>query len=228
MPARKDDKYTDPELREEVKDEIQADDKGGAPGQWPAGKAQMMASEYKKRGGGYTTDKKDKDETAKHLDQWTEEDKKEKEETDEKKQKDSKEGNQHVSNTLKAKEARKNKSDYKSAKNCTEHWEEEQHLEKNMQEYKEFQEQNRQSAKNAGGKASKHGHEADGSSPNKKQKKNSDVPDAPAGSKTRLPKKGQKVQWHSIGGYIEGEVVEVVYEEKTCLGKDCFNGLSVR
>jgi hypothetical protein len=32
----------------------------------------MMASEYKKRGGGYTTDKKD--ETAKHLDEWTEED----------------------------------------------------------------------------------------------------------------------------------------------------------
>ena len=35
--------------------------------------AQMMASEYKKRGGGYTTDKKDKDESQKHLDNWTEE-----------------------------------------------------------------------------------------------------------------------------------------------------------
>jgi hypothetical protein len=37
MPSKKDDKYTDPELREEVKEEIQAGDKGGAPGQstWP-------------------------------------------------------------------------------------------------------------------------------------------------------------------------------------------------
>jgi hypothetical protein len=35
--------------------------------------AQMMASEYKKRRGGCTTDKKDKDGAQKHLDQWTEE-----------------------------------------------------------------------------------------------------------------------------------------------------------
>ncbi len=32
-----------------------------------------MASEYKKRGGGYNTDKKDQDESQKHLSQWTEE-----------------------------------------------------------------------------------------------------------------------------------------------------------
>jgi hypothetical protein len=38
MPSKKDDKYTDPELREEVKEEIQAGDKGGAPGQWSARK----------------------------------------------------------------------------------------------------------------------------------------------------------------------------------------------
>lgn len=37
MPS-KDDKYTDPELRNEVKEEIQASDKGGAPGQWSARK----------------------------------------------------------------------------------------------------------------------------------------------------------------------------------------------
>lgn len=36
--AKKDDKYTDPELRDEVKEEIQAGDKGGAPGQWSARK----------------------------------------------------------------------------------------------------------------------------------------------------------------------------------------------
>jgi hypothetical protein len=50
MPPK--DKYTDPELRDEVKEEIHNGDKGGAPGQWSARKAQMMASEYKKRGGG--------------------------------------------------------------------------------------------------------------------------------------------------------------------------------
>lgn len=50
MPPK--DKYTDPELRDEIKEEIHAGDKGGAPGQWSARKAQMMASEYKKRGGG--------------------------------------------------------------------------------------------------------------------------------------------------------------------------------
>jgi len=38
MPSKKDDKYTDPELREEVKEEIQAGDKGGKPGQWSARK----------------------------------------------------------------------------------------------------------------------------------------------------------------------------------------------
>ena len=34
----KDDKYTDPELRNEVKEEIHQGDKGGAPGQWSARK----------------------------------------------------------------------------------------------------------------------------------------------------------------------------------------------
>jgi hypothetical protein len=38
MPSKTDDKYTDPELRSEVKGEIQAGDKGGAPGQWSARK----------------------------------------------------------------------------------------------------------------------------------------------------------------------------------------------
>ena len=43
MPSK--DKYTDPKLRDEVKKDIQESDKGGAPGQWSARKAQMMASE---------------------------------------------------------------------------------------------------------------------------------------------------------------------------------------
>lgn len=49
MPPK--DKYSDPKLREEVKEDVKKGDKGGAPGQWSARKAQMMASEYKKRGG---------------------------------------------------------------------------------------------------------------------------------------------------------------------------------
>ena len=55
MPAR--DNYTDPELHDQVKDEVQESDKGDAPGQWSARKAQFMAQEYKKRGGTYKTDK---------------------------------------------------------------------------------------------------------------------------------------------------------------------------
>jgi len=41
MPS-KDKKYTDPKLREEVKEEIQQGDKGGAPGQWSARKVCVM------------------------------------------------------------------------------------------------------------------------------------------------------------------------------------------
>ena len=48
-----DDKYTKPELRKRIKREVQAGDKGGAPGQWSARKAQLVATTYKKRGGGY-------------------------------------------------------------------------------------------------------------------------------------------------------------------------------
>jgi hypothetical protein len=44
MPPKE--KYTDPKLRDEVKEEIHDGDKGGAPGQWSARKAQMMAAEY--------------------------------------------------------------------------------------------------------------------------------------------------------------------------------------
>jgi hypothetical protein len=44
MPPKE--KYTDPKLRDEVKEEIHNGDKGGAPGQWSARKAQMMAQEY--------------------------------------------------------------------------------------------------------------------------------------------------------------------------------------
>ena len=51
--AQDDSKYTKPALRERIKKRITAGSKGGKPGQWSARKAQMVASEYKKAGGGY-------------------------------------------------------------------------------------------------------------------------------------------------------------------------------
>ena len=46
-------KYTKPKLRERLKKRIMAGSKGGKAGQWSARKAQLVASEYKKAGGGY-------------------------------------------------------------------------------------------------------------------------------------------------------------------------------
>lgn len=37
-------KYTDPKLRQEVKEEIQQSDKGGAPGQWSARKVRLRTA----------------------------------------------------------------------------------------------------------------------------------------------------------------------------------------
>ena len=51
--AQDDSKYTKPGLRENIKKRIMAGSKGGKPGQWSARKAQMVAAEYKKKGGGY-------------------------------------------------------------------------------------------------------------------------------------------------------------------------------
>ena len=126
-------KYTDPELREEIKEEIKQSDKGGKPGQWSARKSQLLAREYEKRGGGY---KGEKDESQKHLEEWTREEwqtkqgdanarqddgetrrylpkkawenlsEEEKEETERKKREGSRQGKQHVDNTGAAKEAR--------------------------------------------------------------------------------------------------------------------------
>ena len=46
--------YTKPSLRKSIFNRIKAGSKGGKPGQWSARKAQMMAKEYKSKGGGYT------------------------------------------------------------------------------------------------------------------------------------------------------------------------------
>jgi hypothetical protein len=45
--------YTKPALRKSIFERIKAGDKGGAPGQWSARKAQMVAKEYKAKGGSY-------------------------------------------------------------------------------------------------------------------------------------------------------------------------------
>jgi len=45
--------YTKPGMRKRQFQRIKAGSKGGAPGQWSARKAQMLASAYKKAGGGY-------------------------------------------------------------------------------------------------------------------------------------------------------------------------------
>lgn len=66
------DKYTKPDLRRKIKDELMASDKGGKPGQWSARKSQLLVQEYEKQGGGYKSDEKDAD--AKSLEQWTEND----------------------------------------------------------------------------------------------------------------------------------------------------------
>ena len=63
--------YTDPELRERLKAEIFAGDRGGRPGQWSARKAQLLAREYVEAGGGYTTDKAHESAAARSLDEWT-------------------------------------------------------------------------------------------------------------------------------------------------------------
>jgi len=45
--------YTKPGMRKSLFSKIKAGGKGGAPGQWSARKAQMLAMQYKKSGGGY-------------------------------------------------------------------------------------------------------------------------------------------------------------------------------
>lgn len=63
-------KYTKPDLRRRLKEEIKQSDKGGQPGQWSARKSQMLVQEYEKQGGGYRQD--ERDEAARSLQEWTE------------------------------------------------------------------------------------------------------------------------------------------------------------
>ena len=131
--TKSDGNYTKPELRERIKETVKAGDKGGRAGQWSARKAQLVASEYEKEGGGYK--KGGLTSNQKHLKSWTDEKwqtadgkkaiqgkttsrylpKKawealspaEKKATDRKKKTVSKTGKQTVANTPAAKKARK-------------------------------------------------------------------------------------------------------------------------
>lgn len=60
--------YTDPDLRDRIKRKLHRSDKGGRPGQWSARKSQLLAAEYKRRGGGY---RGDRTRSARDLDAWT-------------------------------------------------------------------------------------------------------------------------------------------------------------
>lgn len=47
--------YTKPSMRKTLFKRIKAGTKGGKAGQWSARKAQMLAKQYKAKGGGYTS-----------------------------------------------------------------------------------------------------------------------------------------------------------------------------
>lgn len=64
-------KYSNPGLRERIKDRIMAGGSGGRPGQWSARKAQLLAQQYKAAGGGY---KGAKSGAQRSLSRWTKQD----------------------------------------------------------------------------------------------------------------------------------------------------------
>lgn len=64
------DRYTRPELRAKLKEDIKASDKGGKPGQWSARKSQMLVQRYEAEGGGYKDDEQQQ-EAAESLRNWT-------------------------------------------------------------------------------------------------------------------------------------------------------------
>jgi hypothetical protein len=59
--------YTKPKLREKLKKQVIAGNKGGRAGQWSARKAQLLTHEYEAEGGGY---KQSRDPAQKSLKEW--------------------------------------------------------------------------------------------------------------------------------------------------------------
>ncbi|TPX14530.1 uncharacterized protein E0L32_005222 [Thyridium curvatum] len=66
MPSSKG-KPTDPELREQIKEDIKQEPNksGGGEGQWSAWKGTKLAKEYEKQGGGYENDPDSKNQPKK-------------------------------------------------------------------------------------------------------------------------------------------------------------------
>jgi hypothetical protein len=64
--------YTDPELRERLKEEIKTGDKGGKVGEWSARKSQLLARRYKEEGGDFLQRDK-RTQSQKNLIEWTHE-----------------------------------------------------------------------------------------------------------------------------------------------------------
>lgn len=124
--------YTHPRMREDIKEQIKASDKGGEPGQWSARKSQLLKQEYEKRGGGY---KGEKEQSQRELTEWSQEEwqtkegesqarqgdrtkrylpkeawqrmsEDEKQQAEEDKREGSKRGKQHVANPEEARQAR--------------------------------------------------------------------------------------------------------------------------
>jgi hypothetical protein len=294
------DKYTDPELHDQIKEEVQSSDKGGAPGQWSARKAQFVASEYIKRGGGYTDEKdhsnngstkeRNQDESQKSLSRWGEEDwqtkegdgtaktedgkrkrylpkkawenmsEEDKQNTEDKKLKGGEEGKQFVSNAEvaknKGKEVRENRG--KNTDEDEDEDEDMEDLEQDEEEDDEYQERDNDDedeedkedeAKGSNdndnsdeetGQKRKHTSSSQGSSKKRKSnrgkaqksqsngkatngthgsKHDSTEEPAPPGSNDRLPKKGQRISWKALPGWVHGKVLEVVTTEKDMKGK---------
>ena len=126
------DNYTNPDLRDRIKAQILAGDKGGRAGQWSARKAQLVAHQYEAEGGGYKHARTDAQKSLKtwgdehwHTEDgkqaiqgetthrylpdaaWQELSPKDREATDQKKVAGSKRGEQFVANTPPAAKARK-------------------------------------------------------------------------------------------------------------------------
>jgi len=53
MTVNKAGNYTKPTMRKNLVAKVKASSKGGSSGQWSARKAQMVAKQYKAKGGGY-------------------------------------------------------------------------------------------------------------------------------------------------------------------------------
>lgn len=68
--TKADSPYTNPALRERIKNRVMAGSQGGRPGQWSARKAQLVAARYRAAGGGYKKGKKPT-KAQRSLRKWT-------------------------------------------------------------------------------------------------------------------------------------------------------------